>query len=128
MFEDLASSKDTSPLLSSLKPCDEARLAEIQRIHPNAPSDYLEFLRLVGAGNIGEAQYILYSGLVEPQDVYGDTPPSLEHVVLFGDDLQGFCAGFDTASWEVVEIDPTNMELSQVADSFEQFIRNRLSV
>jgi hypothetical protein len=63
--------------------------------------------------------------LVDPRDIYGDVPRGLERVVLFGDDMSGYCAGFDIATWKVVEVDPTNMVAEPVAESFEAFIRNR---
>jgi hypothetical protein len=92
------------------------------------PDDYLQFLQRIGSGEIGAAQYTLYSGLVAPEEIYGDRPPELEHVALLGDDMQGYCAGFDTRSWQVVEIDPTTMEPTPVADTFEQFIRQRIAL
>jgi len=126
MYENLRKNVMTSRALSTLKPCDEDSLQQVRRFKPDVPQDYIEFLREIGAGEIGKGQYTLYSGLVEPREIYGEVPQEVAKIVLFGDDMQGFCAGFDTTNWKIVEIDPTNMRISPVADSFESFIRQRI--
>lgn len=120
--------KDGNPAISLLQPCDEATLERIRRSQPDVPKDYLEFLREVGAGEIGKSQYNVYTGLIDPAEVYGETPPGLQNIALFGDDMQGFCAGFDTVNWKVVEVDPTNMAAVPAANSFEEFIRKRIDL
>lgn len=124
MFEDLVAARTTSPALTSHDPSETAR---ITAQFPGVPNDYPQFLQRIGSGEIGGGQYTLYGGLIPPEEIYGDLPPELEHLVLFGDDMQGYCAGFDTRTWQVVEVDPTTMELNPVADTFEQFIRQRIA-
>ena len=53
-------------------------------------------------------------------------PPQLVDVLLFGDDFQGFNAGFRIKTWEVVEIDPLDRKVHVAAPSFEAFIRNTI--
>ena len=126
MFEDLIVGKDRSPL-SSLQPCDMATRERIRRDHPHVPQDYLEFLGSIGAGLIGDGRYSLYTGLTTPRSVFGVMPPGTENILLFGDDMQGFCAGFDVTTWQVVEIDSSDMSVRRVAPSFEAFLRRRLA-
>jgi hypothetical protein len=96
-------------------------------LYPSIPLDFLSFLSEIGAGEIGRANFVLYGGFMESRDVYGETPAGLEHVLLFGDDMQGFCCGFDTRDWTVYEIDPANMKSTLVASNFEIFIRAKLN-
>jgi hypothetical protein len=121
MFEDLKA----HPALASLEPCDEKTVEQTRELCPDVPKDYLEFLGVIGAGQVGDGRYALYTGLVEPADIFGEVPARLANIVLFGDDMQGFCAGFDVNTWKVVEIDSTDMTASVVADSFDVFIRER---
>lgn len=47
-------------------------------------------------------------------------------MLLFGDDFQGFNAGFRTDTWEVVEVDPLDRSVHVAATSFEAFIRDTI--
>ncbi|SDE97415.1 hypothetical protein SAMN05444679_1487 [Variovorax sp. CF079] len=123
MYDDLLPLKTPEKLLGNLKPVDAA---DLRRKHADLPDDYVSFLSRIGAGTIGRSQYSLYTGLVEPGFVYGDVPPQLAGVLLFGDDFQGFNAGFRTKTWEVVEIDPLDRRVHVAAPSFEAFIRNTI--
>lgn len=123
MFQDLKA----HPALASLQPCDKGTVEGSRELRPGVPTDYLEFLSVVGAGELGNGRFTLYTGLIEPDDIYGEIPEGLEDIVLFGDDMQGYCAGYDTNTWKVVEIDPTNMTADVIADSFELFIRERVA-
>lgn len=80
-------------------------------------------------GEVVEAAYMLYEGLLTSDQVYDENGGNaLGGILLFGDDLQGYCSGFDTNNgWVVVDIDPVSLEAHQVADSFFEFIRELLS-
>lgn len=123
MYDDLLPLKTPENLLGNLKPVDETKL---RLNHPDVPDDYVFFLSRIGAGMIGQGQYSLYTGLAEPSFIYGDVPPQLVGVLLFGDDLQGFNAGFRTNTWEVVEVDPLDRSVHVAATSFEAFIRDTI--
>nr|WP_146218799.1 hypothetical protein [Undibacterium pigrum] len=78
----------------------------------------------IGAGTIGDSQYSLYSGLIDPDFIYGDDRQQVENILFFGDDFQGFNAGFKTdEAWCIVEVNPLDLEVSIVAPNFQTFIR-----
>jgi hypothetical protein len=124
MYDDLLKLKTPEKLLGNLTPVDETKL---RSSHPDLPDDYVFFLSRIGAGMIGQGQYSLYTGLAEPSFIYGDLPPQLVGVLLFGDDFQGFNAGFRTNSWEVVEVDPLDRSVHVAAPTFQAFIRGTIN-
>jgi hypothetical protein len=72
---------------------------------PSLPLQYLDFLKSVGYGDLEELR--LYSGPVRPSDIYSKPQGELSSIILFGDDFQGYCFGFDTSKdYSVVEVDP----------------------
>mgnify|MGYP003819216665 FL=1 len=90
--------------------------------YPGVPEDYLEFLMDVGYGDLGSLQ--LYSGLISPWQVYPRGSSSLATVLLFGDDFQGYCFGFDLAdSYRVVEVDPRGNVHRTVEPRFTELLR-----
>lgn len=91
------------------------------------PDAYLEFLAKVGAGSLG-GRLQLYDGLIEPEDLYDpENTVGLEGVMLFADDLQGYCFGFVPGdAWRVVEIDPTTSLCRFVSVSFDEFMTLRM--
>ncbi|QXI37178.1 SMI1/KNR4 family protein [Pseudomonas xantholysinigenes] len=126
MYDDLQP-HTTGGLLASLTRSHVDSLAELSKSYPQVPSDYVSFLQTLGWGEIGSSAFMLYEGLLAPGQIYADEDDSLAGIVLFGDDLQGYCCGFDTLKgWEVVEIDPVSRTAHAVADSFSSFIRDLL--
>lgn len=110
--------------LSKLTPASEETVAEIKARCPGIPQDYLDFLREVGSGEVGESDFMIYEGPVAPEDVFG-RDDGLSHLLLLGDDFQGYCVAFDpTREWVVVEIDPTNRSVEVTASSFSSYVRN----
>jgi len=127
IYDDLIAFKSQGSLLSKLKPLESGKLQKLLDRYPALPSDYVSFLVSMGVGEVGKAQYMIYAGLGEPGFVYGEpVPPQLEKVILFGDDFQGFNAGFHTDSWEVVEVDPLDRRVDVVAPDFQTFIRQTI--
>ncbi|MFZ6875351.1 SMI1/KNR4 family protein [Undibacterium sp. Di27W] len=127
-YSDLHYLVNAGGLLSRLKPVDLIELQSKQPVHNKLPSDYVEFLTSIGAGTMGDSQYSLYSGPIHPDFVYGDGQQQLENIVLFGDDFQGFNAGFKIdENWCVVEIDPLDQRVSIVAPDFKTFIREMIA-
>ena len=127
IYDDLQAIKGSGSPVDKLVPVSIGKLAKIRAEFGVVPTDYTSFLSDVGAGELGSAAYMLYDGLVEPADVHGDSS-GLDGILLFGDDFQGFNAGFDTRDWCVVEVDPTNMHVNTVALNFQSFIRERIRV
>lgn len=82
---------------------------ELRRKHPHLPSDYFDYMLSVGWGDTA-AGPMIYSGPVEPDEIYGHRN-DLSGIVLLGDDFQGYCFGYnantecygevsDDGSWE----------------------------
>ncbi len=110
--------------LSKLSPATPETIAQLEAKYPGIPQDYLDFLRQVGSGEIGDSDFMIYGGPVAPEDVFGPDE-RLSHLLLLGDDLQGYCVAFDpTHNWAVVEIDPTNRSVDVTASSFASYVRN----
>ncbi|AXI03679.1 SMI1/KNR4 family protein [Aquirhabdus parva] len=124
-YDDLIAGKRVGTPLDKLESVSNFKLARIKSTHIGIPQDYISFLEEVGYGEVGESTYMLYDGLLEPSEVYGESF-LLSNILLFGDDLQGFNTGFDVTTWQVVEIDPTNIVVNVVAPCFDVFIRRKI--
>lgn len=116
------------PKCAKLSPVPRKDIEAMRIDYPGIPHDYLEFLSRVGAGEIGNAEYMIYSGLTAPSDTFDAASAArLNGLVFFGDDFSGYSAGFDTRrGWVVVEVDSTDMSRNEVASTFEEFVRGRL--
>ncbi len=114
---------------SRLRPVGPADLAAIRAKYPGVPEHFLEFLRQVGAGGLGDGNFMIYGGLTEPSEVFDpETAGRLEGIVFFGDDLSGWLAGFDTRNgWRLVGVDsasprPVPEPTGTVAEFFARWI------
>lgn len=126
-YDDLQQS-DTD-LLANLSPISKDSSDQLRSTHLVLPEDFLEFLSVIGAGEIGDGIFMLYNGLVRPEEIYGlGASEPLRSVLLFGDDMQGYCVGYTTLDWKIWEINPLDWSLVPVADTFEQFIRALLKL
>jgi len=102
MFKDIPAKVDDPAKLEQSSAEDCSRL---RRRYPELPQEYFEFLQEVGHGNLGNL--VIYAQPMQPLVVYGPArSPMLSGIVLFGDDMQGFCYGFDLKDGHVVVIDP----------------------
>lgn len=116
-FEEVVSHFDRNVSLTRLTDRDVELLVEA---HPEIPADYRRFLREVGYGDLGEIQ--LYSGPVSADSVYPRLS-GLQNIVLFGDDFQGYCFGFDLADhWRIVEVSPSGQVDRSVESLFIQLL------
>jgi hypothetical protein len=107
---------DFRPLLATLRrlfpalrlePVAEPELTPIRRQYPGVPEHYLAFLRQVGYGSLGGA-FMVYSGPVEPDEIFATREESLAGIVFFGDTFGGTILGFDTRhGWRLVGVDHT---------------------
>jgi hypothetical protein len=125
IYDDLVAIKGSGTPVDTLAPVLEDKVRRISAEFGAVPADYISFLEDVGSGELGNAAYMLYDGLIEPGEVYGNRA-RVEGILLFGDDFRGLNAGFDTRTWRVVEIDPASMQVLAVAPDFKSFIRDRL--
>jgi hypothetical protein len=91
---------------SRLESVTEQDLTKLTEQHPALPTHYLDFLRHIGWGSLGDAVFMFYSGPVHPEDIYGPgNAERLEDVLLIGDNFSEWQLGFDTSSsWKLVEI------------------------
>lgn len=74
-------------------------IPDIQRIvtrHPGLPTDYLSYLSDVGWGP-SPSGHVIYSGAICPDEVYPQLSGETDRV-LIGDDMQGYCLGYDFAA------------------------------
>jgi hypothetical protein len=86
-------------------PISAEEAARLRQTYPGIPEEYLSFLHDVGYGEVANIR--LYEGPIGVGDVYPHKSKTLSHIVLFGDDLLGYCFGFDIPSgFAVVELDP----------------------
>lgn len=94
------------PVDANVTRLTSAEVDALRQKDPRLPQDYLAFLAMVGFGDLGELQ--LHSGPSTAASFYSPTLKHLEHVVVFGDDKQGYCFGFDRSNgYRVVEISPS---------------------
>ncbi len=80
--------------------------AERQRLeaeYPELPKTYFDHLETIGWGDTPNGR-ILYSGPVPATDIY-EGREGLDTILLIGDDMQGYCVGFDTRTQQAVEVD-----------------------
>ena len=112
--------------VSALTPLLEAEVVSLKTKYPQLPADYVDYLQQIGWGGIGNSFYMIYSGLMEADEIYGaDASNDLGNVLFFGDDFSGYCAGFDTArGYAVVEIEPIDRRCIDAGGSFEEFIKS----
>lgn len=128
IFNDLLVDTQPGGRLEKLEKVESSEAEKLKSIYPNLPEDYLSFLEEVGNGEIGNAAYMIYNGVLSPDEIYDETmAKSLSDILIFGDDMQGFCSGFDVEhGWLVVEIDPSDMSYRKTFDCFSDFIRDKL--
>lgn len=128
IYHDLLRLKGQGLKLGKLKLSTASDLTKLSVIYGSLPSDYLDFLSSIGYGQIGSSQYMIYGGPMEPAEIYGNESPRLSNILLFGDDFQGFNAGFKADdNWSVIEIDPLDFRINVVAPDFQTFIRRKIS-
>lgn len=86
------------------------------------PEAYLEFLHSVGYGRVGNSRFQFFDGVVFVDEIYGCETSETEKILIFGDDYQGVCTGFDSSNWSVVRVLP-DLSVFPIAESFELFIK-----
>jgi hypothetical protein len=115
---------------SRFTPLGESEAAAIRDRHPGVPGHYLAFLRRVGAGRLGDGNFMIYDGLCEPSDFFDpDGAAGLTGILFFGDNFSGWMAGFDTrADWRIVGVESSTLEpWPEQAQTIHGFIAQRVS-
>lgn len=125
-YDDLINILTDKNLINKFEKIDEEKISpEIEENH-NIPQDYIEFLRDIGYGDIGDGYYMIYSGLIKSDDIFDEeTAEELKDILFFGDDFNGYCTGFlTTKNWKLVEV---NGSINELEVSFESFIKRKLN-
>ena len=122
-FEEI---KQKIPDAESLSRLSADAVNSLREEFPGLAQDYVDFLSIVGYGDLGELQ--VYSGPILAEEVYESATQELRSIILFADDFQGYCFGFDTADeFRVVEVDPRGRVDRSVEPDFRMFIAALLS-
>ncbi len=101
-------------------------LAAIRVVYPDLPFEYSEFLSRIGFGEVGDIR--LYGGPILPSEIYPKPKGDLSHIILFGDDCQGYCFGFDLLrQFSIVEVDPRGNPRKEGEFGFISLIESYLS-
>lgn len=74
VYDDLIAVKGNGTPFDKLERVDSRKLVQTSASTGSLPTDYISFLAEVGFGEFCSAGYMLYDGLLEPYEVYGDTP------------------------------------------------------
>lgn len=115
---------------SRFDPATEERINRIRHEHPDVPNHYLEFLQRIGWGSLGDSNFMIYSGPITPEFMFGDEfGVEMEDVLIVGEDFSGWAVGFDTGiGWRLVGVDsgyPIPEPLKE--KSLSEFIARRVA-
>ncbi len=108
----------------------QIQLTNMLEKYPNIPTDYINYLSEVGAGNIMNSQFNIYSNLTDFIDLGLDDIFNVpDNIKLFGDNFSGDFAGFDLSqnnTDEVVEFWHDSNEVHYTKKTFRQYIKERI--
>jgi hypothetical protein len=127
-YDDLVALLEHHHLAQKLTKLTENEIVDLVEMYPEAPKDYIDYLREVGYGDIGDGYYMIYSGLITPDSIFdAETAKELEELLLFGDDFSGYCGCFlTTEDWTLIEEDGS-CEFYEPEMTFEGFIREKIT-
>ncbi|WP_009959863.1 SMI1/KNR4 family protein [Verrucomicrobium spinosum] len=110
--------------VENLTALSEQAVQELKAKYPGIAEDYLDFLKQIGWGNFGTV--MIYAEPIDPEEIYSaERGLALQGIAVFGDDMQGFCYGFDKDEhYRVVEIDPRGKVDRTIHEDFSEFIRS----
>jgi hypothetical protein len=114
---------------SRFEQATEQQLEGIRLKFPDVPLHYLEFIRRVGWGSLGDSNFMIYNGLCKPDDFFDErTAGELPGILFFGDNFGGWMAGFDTRDgWRLVGVDSASPEpYPEDAQTLAAFIAQRI--
>ncbi len=102
LFEQLRRRASTIPNLSLVS---STEIREMRDSEPGLPEDYLQFLEQLGYGCFDGLS--IYSGPSPSHEIYPNFQGDPLNVMLIGDDMQGYCFGFDKSrGFALIEVDP----------------------
>ncbi|CAM3504745.1 SMI1/KNR4 family protein [Parendozoicomonas haliclonae] len=127
-YDDLISEVQAGGRLENFERVDIEIIQKLRAVYPGLPDDYTSFLLEIGCGEIKKASFIIYNAVVSLDEIYDESTADLiGNTIIFGDDMQGYCSGFDMDNmWSVVEIDPADMSSKKTFNTFSSFIRAKV--
>lgn len=72
-----------------ISPTSIVAIEEFEKIHPDVPNDYTDFLRQFGAMTICEGAFCVYGGAIGVQEIFDVDDQELEGILLIGDNCAG---------------------------------------
>lgn len=84
------------------------------------PNDYIDFLKEVGFGNLDEIQ--VYQEPTFASEIYPERRENLSKVRLIGDDMQGYCFGYNCDEMILVEVTPQGVIKEMAEPSFASLL------
>lgn len=127
-YDDLLYQLIRKNLRSSFEKHPEKEFESQINKYNDVPADYVDFIREIGYGEIGEDYFMLYNSLISPSDIYApDKANKLRHILFLGDDFSGRCIGFEKSGmWELVEVDE-NQKINFLNITFEEYVRGKIA-
>lgn len=128
VYDDIVAETQLGGKFEKLEKVRPEEIKTLRKDQPEIPEDFFSFLEEIGSGELGYSEYSIYNGCLRPDEVYDEnTAEELKDILIFGDDMQGYCSGFNARDgWTVVEIDPTDMSYEKTHNTFSEFIRDKL--
>lgn len=97
-----------------------------ERIKDEFPDDYLNFIQLVGFGEL-DASFYINDGPFYYTETYKREIEGLNGMYLFANDGGEYSFAFDTENnWKIVDIDSSGEVKNIVAPNFSEFIDGKL--
>ena len=88
------------------------------------PEDYKDFIEQIGFGEVGDGWFMLYSGVVLADEIFGEQLEELKELCFFGDDMQGIHAAINRSNNTIVEVDSSDMSILEVSGSFTSYMES----
>ncbi len=125
----LLESEKLSQVVNERQKLSEHELHDIRRIYPNIPNDFINYLKEIGAGNIGKSQFKITNTLYDFSDIGLDEIYNIpKNIKFFGDNFSGDFAGFDVSQIkdEVIEFWHDSNQLYHTKKTFREYIREKI--
>ena len=106
-----------------------AEAHKLRKEHPDAPGEFIDYLRIVGGGSFRECQFAVFAFLGPPEGVCGPIDwkePDLPKL-CFGDNFSGDLAAFlPTEDWAVAEMWHDCGTIYRTKKDFSEYIREAM--
>lgn len=86
-----------------MSPVSQEQIQAYRLEYPELPEEYFQYLGSIGAGNSASGRKI-YDGPVWIDEIFPNA--DFTRIVLFGDDNQGYCFGYDLDRLQYGEVTP----------------------